>query len=278
MALLEDNQGRGSSTGGADIGVDEGALAPDTTFSSGAFKPTNDQIATYVVREGDTLSEISNMFGVSMKTIMWANDMTSKTVQPGETLVILPVSGVKHKVSKGDTISTIAKKYKGDADEIAEFNHMDLDDPLVIGMEIIIPDGEVVVGASASSGSARVAKNDSPSYAGFFMRPLSGGRKTQGLHGFNAVDIAAPAGTGVYASAGGRVVVAKSSGWNGGYGSYIVIAHDNGTQTLYAHLTDVYISSGATVSQGDTIGTVGSTGKSTGAHLHFEVRGAQNPF
>src|SRR5690606_1590516 len=100
---------------------------------------------------------------------------------------------------------------------------------------------------------------------------------TQGLHGYNGIDLGAPVGTGVYASAGGSVILAKSSGWNGGYGNYIIISHDNGTQTLYSHLSSVNVSLGQRVSQGDLIGAVGSTGKSTGPHLHFEVRGASNP-
>lgn len=278
LALLEPAKTTNSGTGGALVSiVDDSALEPDTSFSgnSEAFKPKNDQISIYVVREGDTLSDIAEIFEVSAQTIMWANDMTSKTVKPGQTLVILPVSGVRHTVQKGDTISTIAKKYKGNAEEIADFNHMELSSPLAIGAQIIIPDGEITVSTNSSKpSSGSVSK---PTYSGYFIRPLSGGRKTQGIHGFNAVDIAAPTGTAVYASAGGKVIVARGTGWNGGYGAYVVIAHGNGTQTLYAHLSEVYVS-GGTVSQGDTIGAVGNTGKSTGSHLHFEVRGATNPF
>jgi murein DD-endopeptidase MepM/ murein hydrolase activator NlpD len=101
---------------------------------------------------------------------------------------------------------------------------------------------------------------------------------TQGLHGFNAVDIGAPRGTAILAAAGGEVIVAKSGGWNGGYGSYVVIAHGNGTQTLYAHMSKVIATVGSMVGQGDTIGLVGATGEATGPHLHIEVRGAKNPF
>jgi murein DD-endopeptidase MepM/ murein hydrolase activator NlpD len=109
---------------------------------------------------------------------------------------------------------------------------------------------------------------------------------TQGLHGYNAVDIGTPIGTPIYAAATGQVIVARSSGWNGGYGNYIVISHDNGTQTLYAHLSQVLVSEGGSVAQGQTIGLSGNTGDvfpaptaahpNSGAHLHFEVRGAHN--
>lgn len=280
LALLESAKTASPSTGGAEISIVDGsALAPDTVFSGSGevFKPKNDQISIYVVREGDTLNSVAEMFGVSPQTIMWANNMTSKTIKPDDTLIILPVSGVRHTVVKGDTISTIAKKYKGDAQEIAEFNHMELTDSLKIGQQIIIPDGEITLTTTKASASV-TSSASKPSYDGYYVRPLSGGRKTQGIHGFNAVDLAAPIGTAVYASAGGKVIVSRSSGWNGGYGSYIVISHDNGTQTLYAHLSQVNVSIGDVVAQGETIGAVGSTGKSTGPHLHFEVRGAKNPF
>jgi len=111
------------------------------------------------------------------------------------------------------------------------------------------------------------------------MRPLVGGVRTQGVHGYNGVDIAAPVGTPFLASAAGEVIVARSSGWNGGYGQYIVVRHANGTQTLYAHASQIIVGVGQRVVQGQVIGYVGSTGRSTGAHLHFEIRGGpRNPF
>jgi murein DD-endopeptidase MepM/ murein hydrolase activator NlpD len=102
--------------------------------------------------------------------------------------------------------------------------------------------------------------------------------RTQGIHGYNGVDLGAPAGTAVRAAAAGQVIISKASGWNGGYGQYIVVKHANGTQTLYAHLSANSVAAGATVAQGQLIGAVGNTGKSTGNHVHFEVRGAKNPF
>jgi murein DD-endopeptidase MepM/ murein hydrolase activator NlpD len=113
---------------------------------------------------------------------------------------------------------------------------------------------------------------------GFFIWPVGGGVKTQGLHGYNGIDIGAPKGTPIYASAGGVVIVSRDSGWNGGYGEYVVIAHDNGVQTLYGHMSRVVAQAGTHVDQGDIIGYIGQTGKATGPHLHFEVRGAKNPF
>lgn len=255
---------------GVALATNENPMADD------AAKASSDQISVYVVREGDTLSQIAEMFSVSINTIRWANDMTGKsTIHPGQTLVILPVTGIRHIVKKGDTVKSIAKKYKGDVDEILSYNGLEEDVVLAVGSEVIIPDGEIAPSPGSSSGGSR--SYSGPSYAGYYMRPVNGVR-SQGLHGHNGVDIAAPIGTPIYASADGEVIISQEGGWNGGYGSYVVIKHGNGTQTLYAHNSSNAVSVGQRVSQGDVVGYVGSTGRSTGAHVHFEVRGATNPF
>ena len=165
--------------------------------------------------------------------------------------------------------------YKGDIDEIADYNGLSVDSSLAIGTEIIIPDGEILAPAySPSSPSGSKLKE----YAGYYLKPVVGAIKTQGLHGHNGVDLAAPIGTPIYASASGEVIISKAGGWNGGYGNYVVIKHNNGTQTLYAHNNSNAVVAGQWVNQGDIIAYMGSTGKSTGSHLHFEVRGATNPF
>ncbi|MDO8492864.1 MAG: LysM peptidoglycan-binding domain-containing M23 family metallopeptidase, partial [bacterium] len=201
-------------------------------------------------------------------------------IQPGQTLVILPVSGVTHTVIKGDTLKSIAKKYKADENEITQYNLLEDGAKLAVGDSIIIPDGEIpapVVRSSKTTSSWRSSAGG-PLIAGYYMRPIIGGVKSQGLHGYNGVDLASPRGTPVMASAAGTVILSRTNGWNAGYGNYIVIQHNNGTQTLYAHLSKNLISSGQSVGQGQMIGEVGSTGKSTGNHVHFEVRGAANPF
>lgn len=263
--------------------VEDKALA----FENGPFssddsidKPTSDQISIYVVREGDTLSQIAEMFNVTVNTIKWGNDLSSNTLKVGQTLVILPISGVKHTVAKGDTLVSLAKKYKGDIDEIADYNSLEKDGSLVVGSVIIIPDGEVITPVSTYSskpGSTSGVKE----CVGYYLRPLARYVRTQGLHGYNAVDLAAPVGTPIMAAADGEVIISRTGGWNGGYGNYIVIKHENGTQTLYSHNSVNYVSVGDYVKQGQTIGTVGHTGKvsgPTGNHLHFEIRGAKNPF
>lgn len=243
--------------------------------------PPTDQISVYTVHPGDSLSGIAKMYGVSVNTIRWANDLTKNSViKEGQTLVILPISGIQYTVKKGDTIKSIAKKYSGETSEIIAYNGLDVDKGLVAGEIIIIPDGELGLPAAKSpaGGTSSGGKYKGPSYPGYYMRPIVGGVKTQGLHGYNAVDLAAPYGTPVYAAASGRVIVARPTGYNGGYGGYLVISHPNGTQTLYSHCSSLAVYSGQNVGKGDVVGYIGSTGRSTGNHLHFEVRGAANPF
>lgn len=113
---------------------------------------------------------------------------------------------------------------------------------------------------------------------GAFSRPVSDGYKSQGIHDRNGVDLATECGRTVTAAADGTVRMAYPRGWNGGYGKYVVMEHAGGVRTLYAHLSQVLVSPGQFVQQGFPLGLVGTTGNSTGCHLHFEVRGSRNPF
>ncbi len=245
---------------------------------------TSTQISSYVVRDGDTISSIAKMFGVSVNTVMWANDLNRKsTLRPEQTLIILPITGVNHTIGKGDTIKGISLKYKANIDEILQYNGISLSSTLVTGQTIIIPDAELQISVPIKS----VVKNGSahdtngPNYAGYYTNPVKGGTKTQGLHGYNGVDIASVRGASIYASAAGKVILSSSGGWNGGYGNLIIISHNNGTQTVYAHLSKNLVSVGQFVEQGQQIALMGATGKVTGVtgvHLHFEIRGAKNPF
>ncbi|MFA6430610.1 MAG: LysM peptidoglycan-binding domain-containing protein [Candidatus Paceibacterota bacterium] len=294
LSLLQNttNYDLTSSRGGGDITVvnDEALMSesgPAGTMADIDNSSVTGQISKYTVRKGDTLSSIAKMFGVSTNTVLWANNLPSKTIKEGQILVILPVSGTIHTIAKGDTLKSIAKKYKGDTEEIAQFNELSSSASLSVGDTLIIPDGESVAVAPAYSSAkitARAHDTGGPSYSGYYIRPLSGGIRTQGLHGFNAIDFGARKGTPILASAAGEVIISKTSGWNSGYGRYVVISHGNGTQTLYAHLNENFVFEGQTVYQGQPIGSMGNTGKvipapgGDGTHLHFEVRGAKNPF
>ena len=285
MALLQAalNPDPNPSKGGGDIIIVGGnallsEAGPSGTLADIEESSSSGQISLYVVREGDSLSQIANMFGVSVNTIIWANDIErGDTIKEGQTLAILPVSGVRYTVLKGDTLDIVAKKFKGDVEEIKKFNDIADSSELAVGQVIIIPAGEIANRSYAARGYLPVSGAGGPSYVGYYLRPVPG-PKTQGLHGYNGVDLAAPAGTPIMASADGDVIIVRDFGWNGGYGNYIVVRHNNGTQTLYAHNSRNIVSVGQEVFKGQIIGYVGSTGRSTGAHLHFEIRGAANPF
>ncbi|TSC68392.1 MAG: peptidase M23 family protein [Parcubacteria group bacterium Gr01-1014_72] len=283
MALLEAARNRdpNPSKGGGDITIVGGtALLPETgpsgTIANIEDTPLAGEISIYVVREGDSLSAISKMFGVSVNTIVWANDIKNAIIRPGDRLVILPVSGVQHTVKKGETIQSIALKYKADLAEVLQFNDLQPGAELAIGSTVIIPDAELA--APILTMPSRVRGAGGPSYDGYYLRPVAGARKTQGLHGYNGIDLGAPEGTPVLAAASGQVIISRNYGWNGGYGNYVAIEHGNGTQTLYSHLSLNAVFEGFHVARGQIIGYVGQTGKVTGPHLHFEVRGARNPF
>jgi LysM repeat protein len=263
------------------------------------------EISIYVVRPGDNVNDIAKMFDVSVNTILWANDMKKgDKLKTGDTLIILPVDGVKHVVKKGDTIKNIAKTYGVEARDIYEFNALDEKSLLVIGEEIIIPGAEIKEQPKPTSTAKKPSSNNKPTgqtnlnkniqggvipnnfriadnstpLPGYFIKPVEGPRcrLTQGKHDRYAIDIGCPTGTPIYASASGKVIFSKV-GWNGAFGNLVIIAHPNGTQTFYAHQSKIAASLGDQVKQGEIIGYVGNTGRSTGPHIHFEVRGAKNP-
>lgn len=289
MPLLDapTNENLRVGQGGGSINIVQNSALLPVTGPLGSIAdveefPTNDRISIYVVREGDNLSQIAQMFRVSVNTIAWANGIgRGDLIQAGQVLVILPVSGVQYTVKNGDTMQSIARRFNGDAGDIIRYNGLSETGPLAVGVEIIIPNGEsasVPAPRSVSLSRAQARGAGGPNYTGYYIRPISSGRRSQGLHGYNGVDLADSCGTPVVAAATGDVIISRILGWNGGYGAYVAIDHANGTQTLYAHLGSVIVGSGWHVVQGQMIGSVGTTGNSTGCHLHFEVRGARNPF
>lgn len=271
------------SKGGGDITIVQNSALLSETGPYGTLADIKDhsaiggQISIYVVRSGDSLSQIAKMFGVSINTIIWGNNIKNDLIHEGEILAILPISGVRYTVKKGDTLNSIAEDYKGDLNEILQYNGLAENAKLAIGDIVVIPDG--VLATPAYNGAPSVTGgNGTPSYPSYYLRPITNGIKSQGLHGYNGIDLAAPYGTPILASASGTVIISRGAGWNGGYGNYVVITHDNGTQTLYAHNSQNIVYQGQYVVQGQVIGYVGNTGRSTGPHLHFEIRGARNPF
>lgn len=233
---------------------------------------------TYVVKPGDVPSVIAASFGITTNTLLWTNNLTDgEYIRPDDELVILPLSGIRHKVKSGDTISSIALRYKGDVDKITAFNNLEDPEQITPGDYVIIPDGEMpaISRGQTSSGPKYIYTNN---LDGYFIHPLGGaGYKSRGVHPTNAVDLAASCWTPIYAAADGVVEVSDGYGWNGGYGKYIKISHPNSTKTIYAHNIQNQVSAGQNVTQGQLIAYMGSTGRSTGCHVHWEVFGALNP-
>ncbi len=241
------------------------------------------EIIEYEVKSGETVSQIAEKHGVDIDTIKWANDLSSvNSVKPGDTLKILPVSGVAHTVKSGDTLESVAKKYSAESQGILQFPFNDIPDDfkLSVGQVIIIPDGippeakvppkpKVVPGYTAQGPSS--ASFNAPGGGSFMWPAGSSYISTYFAWWHPGIDLPNKAAPPIVAAAGGTVVVA---GWpdNYGYGNRVMIDHGNGYQTLYAHLSNIYVSNGERVSRGQTIGKMGSTGRSTGIHLHFEIR------
>lgn len=263
--------------------VEEEALYPADFFTgTGLESVSSGGIIVYEVKEGDTLSQIAEDFDVSQNTIRWENNIAGGNIKVGQKLNILPVTGVKHTVKKGDNFSRIANQYDADLEDMLIYNGLTKDSGLTIGDIIFVPNG--IMQAVVSKPSFSSLKPSFPSTqapAGYYIRPAVGpvtspyGPRRSGFH--YGVDIGNKRGTSVVAAASGVVVNVVSyckegnSSCGGRYGNYITIEHPNGTRTKYAHLQKVSVSIGQTVSQGKQIGTIGNTGRSTGPHLHFEV-------
>ncbi len=241
-------------------------------------------VITHTVAAGDTLYDIAARYGISAETLMWSNnmEMNPDLLRLGQMLTVLPVDGVYHTVESGDTVESIAKKYKTTPEGIVSFeaNHLDPQNPaLTAGQKLIVPGGskpQVVRQVAVFTGTVPPGASTG---TGRFVWPTAGSI-TQGFKPLHqAIDIAAPLGTQVKASDSGYIVEA---GWSSvGYGNYIVIDHGNGYQTLYGHLSRILVQGGESVGQGAVIGLMGTSGISTGSHLHFEIREygvKRNPF
>jgi len=246
-----------------------------TTFFS---EKQRAEIIEYKVQKGDTISTIAEKFDISIDTIRWQNNLKSRdAIKVGQVLEILPVSGVSHKVRKGDTVYSLAKKYDIDPQVIVNFpfNTFMNDETfeLAIGQNIIVPDG-VKPAEVPWSAVARVRQitPDAGTVvgSGAFVWPTAGTISQRFTWYHKAIDIANKAAPAVLAADSGQVVVAGYPD-NRGYGNRVLIDHGNGYRTLYAHLAKIYVVVGQTVSRGNAIGKMGSSGRSTGIHLHFEV-------
>ena len=249
----------------------DAALIAPTIIPGAELGVGRSKIVKYVVQPGDNIGNVAQKFQISVETILIENKLTLKSVlRPGDSLSILPVNGVSHKVIKGDSIKKIAALYKAEAQKIIDFNHL-IEEDLSIGEVLIVPEGKRI--STPAAPSTQIAGNRPPALkvSGLGMLwPTIGRRITQYFTWrHTGIDMALPTGNPIYAALDG---VVETSGWHrGGYGYQVVLSHSNGLKTRYAHNSKLYVSVGQEVSKGDVIALIGSTGRSTGPHLHFEV-------
>ena len=263
------------------IGLTQGgsALVKPELAATSKIKRDRDKIIYYTIKPGDSVSTIAAEFEVSVNTILWENNLSAYSlIRPGNKLAILPTTGITHKVARGENLSKIAKQYNIEENKIIEVNKLTDSSKLAAGQKLIIPDGRKV----------RYASYTTPSYTGLSAikslvaptgaKPVSSNKMNWPTQGHritqyyswrhHGVDIANKNGTPIYAADAGTV---EYIGWGRGYGNQIVINHGGGKKTRYAHLSKFYVSKGDKVNKGQTIAAMGSTGWSTGSHLHFEV-------
>lgn len=270
------------------------ASLPPTTLSpqvlgalvgSEDFPEVRQGIIEYVVESGDNLWTIAQRFNISLDSLLWANDLNKNTVLGlGKKLIIPPISGVIYHIKSGDTISNVAKTYKGKTSEIIAFNGLSSEGDIFIGDILIIPNG-IMPAPSTLYVSQYV-----PLASSYFICPIALPCKiSQGLHWYNAIDFKGKCNEPIYAAAGGEVLRVKlttsTSKWAfGGAGNHIKILHPNGVVTMYGHIAKSLVSVGQKISQGQIIALIGGgwgmpgSGLSTGCHVHFGVSGARNPF
>lgn len=280
-ALSGQNLGRGGESSN-EVGsstIQENSLLANNPTSTDYIEAgfTSNHVIEYTVQPGDLLSFIASDYGVSVDSIIWANNLVNaNSIKPDQVLKIPPVSGVIHKVKSGDTVASIAKKYGATTDKILTFNNLKEVQSLEIGEELIIPDGQIKSLATTKTGTQPARFSYLPDLSDYFIIPTQG-RISQKIHGRNGVDMANSCGTPIYAAAGGNATIVDGVGYNGGFGQFIKLVHPNGTETLYSHASKLLITVGQSVAKGQLIALMGSTGRSTGCHLHFEVHGAKNP-
>ncbi|MBU1684083.1 peptidoglycan DD-metalloendopeptidase family protein, partial [Patescibacteria group bacterium] len=255
----------------------DGAIIKPDIITTKKVKKIRTEIVEYIVKAGDSVSTIADEFEVTVNTILWENNLSAYSIiRPGDKLVILPISGIVHIVKRGETLNAIAKKYIADKEKIIQANKLGEDANLTIAQKLIIP------GGTKAEYTAPIVEK----YSGFQVikktitqpKIVSGNKMIWPTQGYRitqyyswrhfAVDIANKIGTPIYATDTG---VIQYVGWSIGYGYNIIIDHGGSKKTRYAHLSKFYVKTGQKVGKGESIGAMGSTGWSTGPHLHFEV-------
>ncbi len=270
-----------------------GTISAQPTFLAEESTQPRTKTENYTVQENDTISTIAQHFGVNVMTLLWNNNLQERQyIRPGDTLRIPPVSGMLVKIKSGDTLSKLATRYSGDQDEIANFNNLNTDTPLQAGIEVMIPGGQPpeiqqTQIAVRSQNEGKISKPSASSVLNNSVKkpadldtkelpktrmlwPTSGHVITQ-YFGWKHIglDVDGDYSSPLYSAADG--IVEKAEWSNAGYGLMVLIKHADGVQTRYGHASKLFVKKGEEVKRGQVIAMMGTTGKSTGTHLHFEV-------
>lgn len=258
-------------------------LAPMISDEAESLAP-REEIETYIVEDGDTLSTIAAKFNISLNTLLWANGLTVRsTLRPGNELTILPVTGVMHTVASGDTLSKIADRYSVDTDAILSFNKLASATDINSGEKLVVPGGVIAAPAPTRTTTSLTGIFTAPATTATTIAPAPTTSLATGsmvwptdlriitqYYGWRhtGIDIDCHFTHDNYAADDGIVTFV---GWKGDYGYTVEINHGNGMMTRYAHHANLYVSAGQSVAKGTALGRCGTTGRSTGTHLHFEV-------
>jgi murein DD-endopeptidase MepM/ murein hydrolase activator NlpD len=268
----------------------ETAEAQQAAVSQSTPSPTTASLPayfTYTIQPGDTVDSIASAYGINPDYIIWNNPLTSSdpdTLLVGATLVVPSTNGLVYNVTLGDNLNSIAATYGIDVNEIINFgpNGITTPDTVVEGMVLVLPGAigytpepepayqEPIPAAAPEPEPVYVPEPVYQPSVGYIW-PYYSSLSTyfSGWHRGIDIDGFGNYGAAIVAAASGTVVL---SAWDDyGYGYHVIVDHGDGTQTLYAHLSDIWVGQGEYVAQGQAVGALGSTGYSTGPHLHFEI-------
>lgn len=260
----------------------QSVLAGQEVFKTQVSEKPRDKVIDYTVEKGDTVSTVAKKFRVSENTIRWSNDITGDTINIGDTLKILPVTGVSHKVEAGDTVYTIAKKYNANPQNIVDWPFNEFANPetfaLVTGQMVLVPDGIKPSEQKYIRPQVYIARGPVPVAGGGFTYPVRGGISTFFSWYHPGLDITSPIGTPIVAAHSGTVTKVSVGTYDGGYGTNVYVSNGAGVVSHYAHMSSVNVGIGQQVTGGrSVVGWVGMTGRTTGPHVHFEMTSGGAP-
>lgn len=274
----------GSSSGLAAVTTVVSDPQTGTLVRSGGSAPqlNRESVIKHTVQPGDTISTIAEEYGISTNTILWANNLSKYSIiKPGEDLTILPRTGILYTVKSGDNLSSIAAKYKIAINDIAEANDIVSENQLTINQDLIIPDAAPIPVVQRSAPTPQLAnintifsssaKTYTGSGSGEWVWPTPQCKRITQYYWLNhrALDIGCHSQQhDIVATKAGRV---EHAGWSNGYGYNVVINHGGGVKSRYGHMSRMDVKVGEQVEQGQVLGKIGSTGNSTGPHVHFEI-------